>query len=378
MTGDRLYPIHVGRTGDPFKPSVYDAYACTKIDAERAVAESGLKYWASCRQTYVAIPDTMSLMDPIMFHQPLDTCIEFCHAEDAGELLANACEDDVPEEFWGHFYNIGGGPRARFTYLGLMESVFGLLGMGHPSEIFERNWFCLRNFHCQWYEDSYKLNDYLHFQNYGVEEYLQSILDGSPWYVTLPTKPVIKQIMALPIVKKCIKNFMMKPLATKTSDCTMYWINNNMEGRISSFMKSKEEWAKIPSHWNDIRQPSADDYQRLDHGFDEDKPVAELDIADMQQAAKFRGGECLSKKMTKGDMTTKLKWKCWRGHEFEMTPNSVLFGGHWCPECLPPVTGWDFDNEAKNNPFFAQVWYPNHDKDESNYYPPDCHKDIVG
>ena len=41
MTGDRLYPIHVGRTGDPIKPSIYDAYACSKIDAEQLVAESG-------------------------------------------------------------------------------------------------------------------------------------------------------------------------------------------------------------------------------------------------------------------------------------------------------------------------------------------------
>ena len=93
MTGDRLYPIHVGRTGDPFKPSIYDAYACSKIDAERVVAESQLRYWVSLRQTFVAIPDTLALMDPIMFHQPLETCIELCTQHDAGLLLANACED---------------------------------------------------------------------------------------------------------------------------------------------------------------------------------------------------------------------------------------------------------------------------------------------
>ena len=64
------------------------------------VIESGLKYWVSCRQTYIAIPDTMSLMDPIMFHQPINTHIEFCTPFDAGRLLANACEDDVPEELY--------------------------------------------------------------------------------------------------------------------------------------------------------------------------------------------------------------------------------------------------------------------------------------
>ena len=32
-TGDRLPPIHLGRTGDPLKPSIFDMYACSKIAA---------------------------------------------------------------------------------------------------------------------------------------------------------------------------------------------------------------------------------------------------------------------------------------------------------------------------------------------------------
>ncbi len=377
MTGDRLYPIHVGRTGDPFKPSIYDAYACTKIDAERVVAESGLKYWVSCRQTFVAVPDTMALMDPIMYHQPLETCIEFCTAHDAGLLLANACEDDVPEEFWRRFYNIGGGARARVTFLELMERVFGALGMGKPAEIMERNWFALRNFHCQWFEDSDILNSYLHYQTMGIDEYVQSILDGSPWYVTLPNKPVVNQIMGFKPVKDSIKRFVMQPLAHNTPDCTMYWINNDMQSRISSFFKDKQTWGQVGSDWSDIRRPSFDDYRRLDHGYDEQKDSQDLGLDEMQSAAQFRGGACLSDKMKNGDLYTKLKWQCWRGHQFELTPNAVLKGGHWCPECLPSKGGWDFDAEAKHNPFFAQVWYPNHDSDESNYYAPDCYKDII-
>ncbi|MDG2270768.1 MAG: NAD-dependent epimerase/dehydratase family protein, partial [Halioglobus sp.] len=150
MTGERLYPIHVGRTGDPTKPSIYDAYACSKIDAEQLVAESGLKYWFSCCQTFIAVPDTLALMDPIMFHQPLQTCIEFCTAHDSGVLLANACEDSVPDSFWRKFYNTGGGASARLTFLELMEHIFTGLGLGHPKKITQRNWFALRNFHCQW------------------------------------------------------------------------------------------------------------------------------------------------------------------------------------------------------------------------------------
>ncbi len=383
-TGDRLYPIHVGRCGDPLKPSVYDMYACSKIAAERVLAESGLKYWASCRQTYIAIPDTMSLMDPIMFHQPINTCIEFCTGQDAGRLCAAACQEDVPEEFWGKFYNVGGGEKARITFMGLMDGVFGLLGMGKATDIFERNWFTLRNFHCQWYEDSDRLEEMLHYRSQGFDEYLQTIWEGSPLYVKLPAYPGVKQIMALPIVKKALKKFMMEPQAAGGPDCTQYWINNNVEGRISSFYKSKEDWAKIPDWGVDMPKMDmdpkipADSYTRLDHGYDESKGIEGLELKDLQGIAKFRGGELLSKKYTKGDIYTPLKWKCWQGHEFEATVNIIVRGGHFCPDCVPPKNGWNWDAEAKNNPFFAQVWYVNHDKDEANYYPPDCYKDTVG
>ena len=89
----------------------------------------------------------------------------------------------------------------------------------------------------------------------------------------------------------------------------------------------------------------------------------------MKQAAAFRGGECLSESMTKGDMATKLKWKCgYCGAEFEASPALILLGGHWCPECYIPQKAWDYDAIAKTNPFFAQVWYPSHSKDENNRY----------
>ena len=60
-----------------------------------------------------------------------------------------------------------------------------------------------------------------------------------------------------------------------------------------------------------------------------------------------------------------------------MAPNTVLKGGHWCPDCSPQTAGWDHDQEAAHNPFFAQVWYNNHDTSESNYYPQDCYLDVA-
>ncbi len=68
-------------------------------------------------------------------------------------------------------------------------------------------------------------------------------------------------------------------------------------------------------------------------------------------------------------MATKLKWKCGTcGAEFEATPALILLGGHWCPECYIPQKEWNYDEVAKTNPFFAQVWYPNHTKEENNLY----------
>lgn len=40
--------------------------------------------------------------------------------------------------------------------------------------------------------------------------------------------------------------------------------------------------------------------------------------------------------------------------------------GHWCDQCAPRP--WDFDRQAKHNPFYAQVWYDTHAHDENVRY----------
>ncbi|MFC1483193.1 hypothetical protein ACFL56_02920 [Candidatus Margulisiibacteriota bacterium] len=55
-----------------------------------------------------------------------------------------------------------------------------------------------------------------------------------------------------------------------------------------------------------------------------------LTIEEIQQIAEKNGGECISTKYINN--TIKLKWKCAKGHEFEMTPSYVKSGG-WCPTC---------------------------------------------
>ena len=111
-TGDRMPPIHWGRVGDPLKPSVYDYYAVSKIAAERAVVESGLRYWVSLRQTGIMSRNMVKIRDGIMFHNGIENVLEYVSNRDSGIILKNVC-GNLPETFWNHIYNIGGGETCR-------------------------------------------------------------------------------------------------------------------------------------------------------------------------------------------------------------------------------------------------------------------------
>ncbi len=340
-TGDRLQEIHMGRVGDPLKPSIFDFYATCKIAGERAVIESGLKYWVSLRQTYIAIPDAMSLMDPIMFHQPLDTCIEMNTSRDAGRGLVNCL--DVPEDsdFWRGVYNMGGGPECRITYYELMEKMYKILGMGNFTQIMNRNWFALRNFHCQFFEDSWILNEYIHNWRDTLEDYYQQVLENLSLKLRLAR--VLGKIPGIRGLLKWTARKRMKNMVLG-KDGTLYWYRSHNVQRITAFYGSFETFEEIRD-WDDFdKSILRSEWKRLDHGYDESKE--ELDLDDFQDAANFRGGQLLSDDWD-GDMYSKLRWKCAFGHEFHGSPYLVLKTGHWCPECVPPP--WDYDKMAKEN-----------------------------
>ena len=167
-TGDRNAPIHWARTGDPIKISIYDHYAVSKVLAEQIFAESGLKHWVSLRQSGILYPAIIRNIDPIMFHVPLNGVLEWATVEDSGRLLANICDESVPEEFWRRFYNIGSGAQYRITNFEFEKLLLGKygLGLGDPRKLFDPDWFITRNFHGQWYLDSDELEKYCHFRAY--------------------------------------------------------------------------------------------------------------------------------------------------------------------------------------------------------------------
>ncbi len=273
QTGDRQPPIHWGRVGDPIKISIYDNYAITKTIAERLVIESGLQYWVSLRQTGMIYPNLLA-MDPLMlqiaFHQPLNACFEWITVGNAGRLLANVCEEDVPEEFWGRVYNIGGGAQCRTTVHEFLQMALAAVGISDYQKVTEPNWFVRRNFHGQWYEDSDILEAYLHFRSETVEDFIRQVKREAPFYTR-------RAKFVPPIL---IKKLLMQPIVQREGG-TVHWVRTNHQDRISAFFGSIEAWQQIPG-WDvfPLEQPSQVP-MRLNHGYDETKPQNELDLSDV-------------------------------------------------------------------------------------------------
>lgn len=357
QTGDRQAPLHWARTGDPIAPSIFDYYAISKCLAERTFAESGLKHWVSLRQSGILYAGILRNIDPIMFHVPIREVLEWATVEDSGRLMANICEGNLPDSFWRKFYNIGSGAEYRLSNY-RFEQLLLANSLGLPPEkLFASNMFATRNFHGQWYLDSDHLEELLHFRaNTPAEEYFASMRKELPWFFAL-TKFVPAAAMRL----------FLRILAHNKHFGTLGWLKHDDKAHIAAYFGSREEWQQIPD-WEGLANFNLADKEnavRLDHGYDEQKDLSELNIEDMRQAAAFRGGKCISEQMNTGEMNTPLEWECACGHRFTMTPTTVLLGGHWCPECF--AKPWQYDQEAARNPFFAQLWHAHH-KGENNDY----------
>lgn len=336
QSGDRRPPHHWARTGDPIAPSRFDAYARSKVMAERIIVESGLKHWACLRQTGILCPELLLKgTDPITFHVPFRGVLEWATAEDSGRLMANICEDSVPDSFWNRFYNIGSGREYRLTNYEFEARLLKALGVGSPRQVFEPKWFALQNFHGAWWADSDELEAIVPFRaNIPVDEYFAYMRRKAPGYfrlAPLAPSPLVKAGMRLVAQKK--------PLGT------LYWLKSENHERIDAAFGSLKQWAAIGSWEEELpsilsaipeapEERTPDHAVPLSHGYDESKPLSELSIDDMRAKAAFHGGKCLSTSMTPGDLATPLQWDCAHGHKFAASPALVLLGGHWCPDCL--------------------------------------------
>ena len=364
-TGGRNYPYHFGRIGDPINISIYDHYALSKAIAERILVESGIKNWVVLRMTGIIHMGVFNNLTPIITHIVINGGIEWCTQEDSGRLLRQLVLLDIEKKlgsnFWNHMFNVSSGKDYRLTNYEFEDYILKVSKLPEPKKLFDPNWFTTKNFHGHYYLDSDKLEEILHFrEGVPVKEYFDRLSKKIPFFVKLGRFANVSLI-----------KYFMKRIARTKDEGTIDWIEKNNEPKIKAYYGSMEEYKKIPSTWEEFEfiNLNVENPKLLDHGYDEKKPENEIDIEDVKNAAKFRGGELLSEKMEKGDLSTKLKWKCGNcKSEFEASPCLILLGGFWCPKCYIPEEKWDYDEIARTCPFFAQLWYNDHPKNEKNVY----------
>lgn len=370
QTGSRPPGFHLGRIGDPMNPSVFDQYAITKIDGERRVMESPLKYWVSLRMSFIMPTDHQDLLrlfDPILFHMPLDTHMESISDRDAGFAMTQCLKITNDSSFWQRALNIGGGPRMRMTAIDYFDAIFHQLGLDWK-QVTRRNWFALRNFHMQYFDDSSEANGYLEFWRDSNTTFQAALLQSMRWYFRafgwLNNNSRLFNKFAHGLVYTVLRR-----MAEKHPNSPRNWYLTQNDRRIKAFFKSSKRYEEIPS-WGDAPEYVSPNYTtRFTHGYNNDKLF--FKVEDIQEAARFRGGSCDTDK-EEVHLSDRLEWECAFGHRFELRVRTVLHGGHWCPIC---TRTWNGDERAKKDHFFAQAWYSDHDPSEQVNYIGDDYND---
>ncbi len=379
MYGHRALPHVWLRVGDPIISSDYDVYSKQKLKAEKYVLESGLPHFVSLRQTAVLHKYMFAnnLKDGLMFHTVWNGTLEWVTDRDSGVLCKNIVEKDIGGKlgnFWNKIYNIGGGESCRVTGFETFDRCFALTGRS-AKKYFKPNWNIARNFHGGWFYDSDELEEILNFRSESMEDFWTRT--GKKYGYFKLAKIVPASLISAFAIKRLFKN----------TNSPGYWLKNGKEGRIKAFFGSREDYEKIPDKWEDypllsegkLEDGSEINYSELkdiknakprllNHGYDESKPLEELELADLQSAASFRGGKCLAPKFGKDALYDKVIWKCREGHEFALTPYTVLKGGYWCPHCCEPKP-WKYGAIA-DIPFYGQVYFDSHSENEvDDVYP---------
>lgn len=239
--GDRNPPNHWGSADDPQIPAAFDMYALSKIRSEEVFAKAGLKKWVSLRQSGILYPGILKVLNPTAFHVPVGGVLEWATIEDSGRLLAQVCEEWVPDSFWNKAYNISSGPDYRMTNYEFETRLLNSLGLPGPEKVFEPQWFALKNFHGMWYKDADRLEDILHFRaNIPVDRYFAAMKSKLPWYYNL----------AFLAPAWAVKMFM-KPYAFEKGMGTQWWVENDPE-KFEAYYGSREAYDAIRT-WDDIR-----------------------------------------------------------------------------------------------------------------------------
>lgn len=372
LYGNRNHLHPWGRVGDPLLVSPFDAYALHKLEGERYALEAGLDCWVVLRQTAMLHPNMMNdnVSDGLMYHTAFNAPLEWTSSRDSGYLVKRIFEREEKNEiphFWKNIYNIGAGFQGRETGYDTFGDGFGIIG-GSAEKFFKPNWFAARNFHGLWFADGDELEQLFGYQRDDVHEYWKEIARRHKIFALGKCVP-----------KGLIHAFLFGKLL-KHPNAPMQWVKSKDDARVQAYFGGYEAYEKIPTEWKDVKLTAKGDFgdydemrnaeiakergYLLDHGYDESKPMGDWTEEDYASAAAFRGGQYLSE--APRGAYDRAEWKCSEGHVFTLTPFTVLRGGHWCPKCAPMP--WKFDLLAEKSPFYAQVWYDSHEREEKYIY----------
>ena len=190
--GDRIDQPYI-TVNDPLIPSDGDDYARTKIDAERIIIDSGIPHsiFRLC-----GILTREFKIQPLMFHMPLNTSLEWCHPSDVGYALTQAIEE---EGVVNGVYNLGGGEECRIVAKDFLNKMFSIWGLD-PS-ILPDYAFAIQNFHSGFYQDGYKLNQILGFRTKTLMDYLDMVKEK--------VSPNKKKLICL-IPRSLIRQFLLR------------------------------------------------------------------------------------------------------------------------------------------------------------------------
>ena len=368
--GSRTLAHPWGRPGDPILPAMFDSYALHKALAERYIMERGLQNWVILRQTAMLYEKIVfnNIRDGLLFHTPLNGPLEWVSARDSGYLIRRIIEREAEGGnvgFWNRVFDVTGGPANRRTGYDTFADGFSIMG-GSPHAYFRPNNSATRNFHGLWFADGDELEKMFGYQRDTVDDFWKKI--GKKYRAFRLARLVPAALIRFFLFRKLLDD----------KNSPMRWLKDGDEARVAAAFGSVAAAKALPERWEDYPLADAKAYgaeeaeplfacrkSLLRHGYDETKPPEAWTIEDMRQAAKFRGGKCLSEKMGKTPYD-KLVWECCEGHTFEAAPYTVLIGGHWCPDCMPQP--WEFGRLAKKMPYYAQVWYDGHAADENARY----------
>lgn len=353
------------RVGDPLLSSPLDVYSATKIRGEFRVLESHIRKWAVLRQSAMLHPQMLSgnISDPLMYHTTYDSPLEWTTAKDSGLLIRNIvkrfAEDDMPDNFWKHCFDITGGKANRQYGYQTFDDGFKIIG-GNVKQFFKPHYSVTRNFHGGWFLGN-ELQEMFDYHTQTTEDYWKEIADAHPVFKLGKIAP--KWLIRAAIFKRLLKN----------DNAPVYWVKHNNEAKVTAFFGSKANYERlVNSKWSDITLPDPakipemnDNATPVYYGYDFSKPDSELINADAMAVAEAHGGKLLTP--FDGDMYKPLEWQTQDGDKFTANAYTVMRAGHWYNPLYSDFV-WDFDRLSKRDKIFASVWYDSHDRDENNTY----------